>query len=97
MKEEYEVLFQRECEEKEGRWLNGGSLYMMKRTFNTLDEAIRCKNLILEKEKKHMGNSYTQSIKGIGITIEYDEETKMDLRLKNIKIRKRQVTKWEEI
>lgn len=97
MKEQYEVLFQRECEEKENRWLNGGALYTMKGTFNTLDEAIKCRDLILAKEKRYMGNSYTQSVNGIGITIEYDDETAMKLRLKNIKIRRRKVTQWEDI
>lgn len=97
MKEQYEVLFQRECEKKEDRWLNGGALYMNQRTFKTLEEAKQCKDLILEKEKRYMGNNYTYAVNGIGITIEYDDETKMNLRLKNIKIRKRLVTKWEDV
>ena len=98
MKEEYEVLFQRGCEVREGKWLNAGLLYSNKRVFKTLNEAIACKDKVLARENNK--NGYTYSVNGIGITMEWDENDtslKNDLKLVNIKIRKRQVSEWEEV
>lgn len=94
MKEEYKVLFQRGYEERENRWLNGGSIYQNKRYFDTLEEAIKCRDLILAKES---GDNSTIVVNGIGIEIERDSKAKEDIKLKRIKIEKRQVTEWEEV
>jgi hypothetical protein len=94
MKEEYKVLFQRGYEERENRWLNGGSIYQNKRYFDTLEEAIKCRDLILAKES---GDNSTIVVNGIGIEIERDSKAKEDIKLKRIKIVKRQVTEWEEV
>lgn len=96
MKEQYQVLFQRGYEEKEGRWLNGGMCYMSKDHFDTLEEAIKCRDTILEKERC-IGRNFTYDVNGIGITVEYDDNIREELKLKNIKIRKRLVSKWEEV
>lgn len=98
MKEEYEVIYQRGYEVREGKWLNAGLLYSNKRVFKTLDEAIACKNKVIESHNKNHNSTY--SVNGIGITMEWDENDtslKNDLKLVNIKIRKRQVSKWEEV
>lgn len=98
MKEEYQVLFQHGCDVRKGRWLNAGFLYNNKIAFKTLEEAIACKDKVLAKENNK--NGYTYSVNGIGISIEWDENDtslKNDLKLVNIKIRKRQVTEWEEV
>ena len=92
MREEYRVMFQRGYEERENKWLNGGSIYADKRYFDTLEEAIKCRDIILEKEK--VDNSLTV-VNGIGIEIERDEKALKDIELKRIKIEKRKVTEWE--
>ena len=94
MKEEYKVLFQRGYEEKANRWLNGGMCYGEKSTFDTLEEAIKCRDIILAKEN---GDNSTIVVNGIGIEIERDSKAKEDIKLKRIKIEKRQVTEWEEV
>ena len=94
MKEEYQVLFQRGFEEKQNKWLNGGWIYLSKRYFATQEEAIKCRDLILEKENK---DNSTIVVNGIGIEIERDSEEIDDIKLKRIKIEKRQVTEWEEV
>lgn len=96
MKEQYQVIFQRGYEEKEGRWLNGGMCYGYSRNFSTLEEAIKCRDEILKKETRKDKN-YTYQVNGIGITIEYDNNIREDLKLKRIKIRKRLVSEWEEV
>lgn len=92
MREEYRVMFQRGYEEKENKWLNGGSIYADKRYFDTLEEAIKCRDIILKKEK--VDNSL-MVVNGIGIEIERDEKALKDIELKRIKIEKRKVTEWE--
>ena len=96
MKEEYRVLFQRGYEEKANRWLNGGMCYGTKSYFDTLEEAIKCRDIIIAKEKIIDGKYITKN--GIGIEIEYESITQRDeTKLKRIKIEKRQVTEWEII
>ena len=94
MKDQYIVLFQTGWSQKQNKYLNGGMCYGMDRYFDTLEEAEKCKNYIIEKEKTSNG---TISVNGIGISIEYPKGEEDNYKIKKIVIKKRQVTEWEEI
>lgn len=95
MKKQFVVEFQRGYEIKKGIWLNGGMCYGSSSYFDTLEEAIQCKNKILEKENYKGGKTI---VNGIGISIEYDDADAInELKLVNIRIRARKITEWEEI
>ena len=94
MKYEYRVLFQRNAEYEEGKWLNGGTCFSDKRTFDTLEEAEACKNKIIEK---HKSTNRCMAVNGIGITMDHDDSMEYKLSLRNVKIEKRQITDWEEV
>lgn len=93
MHEEYIVIFQTNLDYEKGEWVNGGMCYMSKRTFRTMEEALECKNLILEKAKKR---NKTMVVNGIGITMEHDDSMEYKLAIREIKIRKRKVSEWED-
>ena len=93
MRYEYIVIFQTNMDYEKGNWVNGGMCYMNKRTFKTMEEALECKNLILEKQKK---KSRTMVVNGMGITMEHDNSMDYKLAIREIKIRKRQVSEWED-
>ena len=94
MKEQYCVLFQRGYEQEKNKYLNGGMCYGMDSYFDTLEEAERCRDYIIEKEKTFNGTTY---INGMGITIEYPEDEKDMYKIKKIIIKKRMITEWEEV
>ena len=94
MKYEYRVLFQTNDDFEKGEWLNGSMLYGKKWSFTSLEEAEACKAKIIEKYKNR---NRCMIVNGIGITMEHDDSWEYKLSLRNIKIVRRQVSKWEEV
>lgn len=97
MKEQYLVQFQDKWNEEKNRWANavlmltGGD----KRYASTLEEAQSYLDRVIKERQKMATKGYTQEIgkSGLGVTFEGNE----GMLVVNTRIRKRQVTEWEEV
>ena len=99
MKEQYLAQYQIkwDAEKKEDRWLNAVWLLSgcEKRYADTLEEAQEYLNKAIQNGERNATKCRTQEIgrSGIGISLDPNE----GLRVVKTRIRKRQVTEWEEI
>ena len=97
MKEEYLAQFQCEAEVRNNRWLNAVWLGSgcNKRYADTLEEAQMYLDKMVQRGIQHSKHGDTQEIgnTGLGISVEPSNI----LLVVNTRIRKRQVTEWEEV
>ena len=97
MKEQYLVQYQNKFLERKGMWMNAVLMHSKenKRYASSLKEAQEYLDKAIKHGQRLATKGSTQEIghTGLGISVEPNEE----MLVTNTRIRKRQVTEWEEV